>query len=117
MRILIIEDNPDIKEILDYILQDEGHEVISASDGDILNSLDSINPHLLLMDEILAGQRGSKFCRKLKNDNSTKNIPVVLISAMSQIKTIAAECGADDYIEKPFNLDTLTEVISRFARA
>ena len=115
MKILVIEDNRDIKEILDYILQDDGHEVISASDDTILNSLDSIKPDLVLMDEILSGPRGSTLCRNLKSNTSTRAIPVVLISAMSGIKTIAADCGADAYIEKPFNLDTLTGVIRRFA--
>jgi DNA-binding response OmpR family regulator len=115
LKILVIEDNPDIKDILDYILQDYGHKVISASDGSILNSLDNIKPDLVLMDEILTGPRGSTLCRNLKSDDSTKAIPIVLISAMTQLSTIAAECGADAYIEKPFNLDTLTEVIRRFA--
>ncbi|MEO6851072.1 MAG: response regulator [Mucilaginibacter sp.] len=115
MKILVIEDNPDIKEILDYILQDEGHEVISAFDGSVLTSVEQIKPDLILTDEILSGPRGSTLCRKLKSDDSTKTIPVVLISGINRLSTIAAECGADAYIEKPFNLDTLTEMIRKFA--
>jgi len=115
VKILVIEDNLDIKELLDYILDDDGHEVIPSSDGTILASIDTIKPDLVLMDELLADTRGSLLCRKLKSDDATKQIPVILISAMPQIENIAAECGADAYIEKPFNIDTLIEVVKRFA--
>ncbi|HTD99135.1 MAG TPA: response regulator [Mucilaginibacter sp.] len=112
MKILVIEDNLDLKEILDYILKDDGHEVIPCSDGSSLNSLDIIKPDLILMDEILAGSRGSALCRRLKKDEATMHIPVILISAMPNLKEIAAECGADAYIEKPFSIDTLVEIIN-----
>ncbi len=115
MKILVIEDNLDITELLDYILKYDGHEVIPSLDGTVLNSLDIIQPDLVLMDEILSNTRGSLLCRKLKSDDATKSIPVILISAMPLIETIAAECGADAYIEKPFNIDTLIEVVKRFA--
>ena len=115
MKILVIEDNLDITDLLDYILKDDGHEVIHSLDGAVLNSLDTIRPDLVLMDEILSNTRGSLLCRKLKSDDATRNIPVILISAIPQIKTIAAECGADAYVEKPFDIDTLIEVVKRFA--
>jgi DNA-binding response OmpR family regulator len=115
LKILLIEDNPDIKELLNYILKDEGHKVISSSDATSLNSLDKIKPDLILMDEILSEQRGSIFCRRLKNNDATKHIPVVLISAMTNLKDLALECGADAYIEKPFDIDTLVRVVKSFA--
>lgn len=115
MRILVIEDNPDIKEVLDYILHDDGHEVITCPDGSSLDTLDTIQPDLILMDDILAGVRGSALCRRLKDDVTTSNIPVVLISAMPNLSQTAARCGADAYIEKPFNIDTVSEVIKSFA--
>jgi DNA-binding response OmpR family regulator len=115
LKILVVEDNPDIKDVLDYILQDGGHGVISCSDGTSLNSLDRIKPDLILMDEILSGSRGSEFCRRLKNNEATRHIPVILISAMNNLKNTAIECGADTYIEKPFNIDHLIEVVKSFA--
>lgn len=116
MKILVIEDNPDIKEVLDYILKDDGHEVIPCSDGTSLNELDEIKPDVILMDDILSATRGSEFCRQLKSDDATKNIPVILISAMPNIEKTAAKCSADTFIEKPFNIDTLIEVIQQFAK-
>lgn len=116
MRILVIEDNPDIKEVLDYILNGDGHEVIPCTDGASLNALDKINPDVILMDDILSVTRGSEFCRQLKNNDSTRHIPVILISAMPNLPATAAKCNADAYIEKPFNIDHLNKVIEQFAK-
>ena len=115
MKILIIEDNPDIKEVMDYILKDDGHEVTPCSDGSSLSSIDTIKPDLILMDEMLSGLRGSTLCRLLKSDETTSHIPVVLISAMTNLKETAIKCGANAYIEKPFNIDNLIAVVKRFA--
>ncbi|HVV56334.1 MAG TPA: response regulator [Mucilaginibacter sp.] len=114
MKILVIEDNPDIKDILDYILKDEGHEVIACPDGSSVNALDRILPELILMDEMLTGIRGSTLTKKMKADGATRHIPVVLLSAMPHLEDIAASCGADAWIEKPFNIDTLTDLIKKF---
>jgi DNA-binding response OmpR family regulator len=116
LKILVVEDNPDIKEVLDYILQDDGHEVIPCSDGTSLATLGELKPDIILMDDILSLKRGSEFCRQLKSEEATKDIPVILISAMPNIKDTAARCNADAYIEKPFNIDNLTEVIQSFAK-
>ena len=113
MRILVIEDNPDIKDVLDYILQDEGHEAVPCSDGSSLATLDKIKPDLILMDELLLGVRGSELIKKLKSDSATNKIPVVLISAVPHLKDLAEKCGADAYLEKPFNIDSLTNILKR----
>jgi two-component system response regulator VicR len=115
LKTLVIEDNPDIKEILGYILKDDGHEVISCTDGTSLESLDSIKPDIILMDDILSGIRGSELCRRLKSDDTTKDIPVILISAMPNLPDTAKNCKADAYIEKPFNIDHLIKIVKNFA--
>jgi DNA-binding response OmpR family regulator len=119
LKILVIEDNPDITEVLDYILKDDGHEVISCPDGTSLNSLDSKKPDVILMDDILSTTttRGSEFCCLLKSNGDTKNIPVILISARPNLQDTARKCGADTYIEKPFNIDHLVDVVKLFAKA
>lgn len=116
MRIIVIEDDADIKEILDYILNEDGHEVISWSDGALLDAIYEIDPDLILMDEILSGPSGSTLCKRLKNCADTSAIPVVLLSAMPNLDQTASACGADAYIEKPFNIDALIDVIHRFAK-
>jgi two-component system, OmpR family, phosphate regulon response regulator PhoB len=114
LKILVIEDNPDIKEILDYILNDEGHEVVECNDGSSIEVLERLRPNLILMDEMLTGVRGSELIKKMKADEAKRRTPVILISAMPNLNEIAAQCGADAFIEKPFNLETLTDLIKNF---
>jgi len=115
LKILVIEDNPDIKEVLDYILKDEGHDAIPCSDGSSLTNLDELKPDIVLIDEILGSARGSDLIKKLKADKEKSLIPVVLISAMPNLEDIAARCGADAFLEKPFNIDSLTDIIKNFS--
>ena len=114
MKVLVIEDNPDIKEVLDYIISDEGHEVVQCSDGSSLTALDRIKPDIILIDEILGVLRGSELIKKLKANEDTRPIPVVLISAMPNLEGIARKGGADAFLEKPFNIDSLTDIIKNF---
>ncbi|MFI5161262.1 MAG: response regulator [Sphingobacteriales bacterium] len=115
MKVLVIEDNPDIKEVLDYILNDEGHDVIACSDGSSLTNLDQLKPDIILIYEVLGGARGSALIKNLKADQDKSPIPVVLISAMPNLQDIAAKCGADAFLEKPFNIDNLTDIIKRLS--
>jgi len=116
LKLLVIEDNPDIEEILGYILNDDGHEVISSPDASALETLDTIKPDLILMDDKLVELRGSDLCLQLKSNDRTKNIPVILTSAMPDLPNTAIKCKADAYLEKPFNIDLLSEMIRSFSR-
>lgn len=115
MKILIIEDNPDIKELLDFILVDDGHESVLCPDGCSLQRIDEIDPDLVLIDEVLGNERGSCLIKEFKRKEDHQHIPVVLLSAMTNLKDIAEDCGADDYLEKPFNIRDLTELIRKYA--
>jgi DNA-binding response OmpR family regulator len=114
LKILVVEDNLDIKELLDYILGDDGHETVSCLDGSLLTDLDRIEPDLILLDDKLATVWGSDLCIRLKTDHKTKNIPVILISAMPNLPDIARNCLADAYLEKPFDIDAVTGLIRNF---
>jgi len=116
LKILVIEDNSDIKEIVSYILKEDGHEVIPCSDGSSLSTLDIIKPDLILMDDLLGDVRGTDLCLELKSDAATKNIPVMLMSAMPNLPEMAIKYQADAYIEKPFNIDTLMGLVQRFTQ-
>ena len=104
MKILVIEDNPDIKEVLDYILQDDGHEVVTCVDGTSINELDRIMPDMILMDEILAGPRGSALCLQLKSNEATRHIPVVLISATPNLQSTAENAVQTLILKSPSTL-------------
>jgi DNA-binding response OmpR family regulator len=115
VKIVVIEDNPDISEIMDYILKDDGYEVISSEDGSIAEQFNEIKPDLVLMDELLPGKRGSEWCKYIKANPDLKHIPVVLVSTMPNLEQLAEKSGADGFVEKPFNISNLGRIIRSFA--
>ncbi|WP_336783186.1 response regulator transcription factor [Paenibacillus illinoisensis] len=109
-KILIIEDDAPIADLLSYGLSLEGYQTRIASNGaDGIQAIQSFQPDLLLLDWMLPDQSGLDICRKVTADY---NIPIFMITAKSDItdKVLGLEFGADDYITKPFDL---REVIAR----
>lgn len=111
VKILVIEDNPDILYIMDYLLIDGGYEVVSESDSASIERLDEIKPNLIILDELLTDVRGSELCTRVKSSDETGHIPVMLISAHPNIKTFAEACNADAYMEKPFEIEEFLDLI------
>jgi two-component system response regulator VicR len=112
-KILIIEDDADIRDIISFILEEEGYEVVASATGEETKDLMQIRPDLILLDLRLEGTRtsGSEICLMLKTKNATKNLPVILVSAEADIQQVAKECGANDYLPKPFDLEELSDKI------
>jgi two-component system alkaline phosphatase synthesis response regulator PhoP len=105
-KILIIEDDRDIVEMLEYNLQEEGYETISALNGEKGISLaGKERPDLIILDIMLPVMDGFEVCRTLKNDDNVAHIPIIILSAKSQEtdKVVGLELGADDYVTKPFS--------------
>jgi two-component system phosphate regulon response regulator PhoB len=105
-RILLIEDEPDIAEVLQYNLEKEGFQVELASRGDAgLESVRRENPDLILLDLMLPGLDGLEVTRLLKRDPATAHLPIVMLTARSEEvdRIVGLELGADDYISKPFS--------------
>jgi CheY-like chemotaxis protein len=115
LKVVVVEDNQDIMDIVSFILKDDGHEVYSSIDGSILQKFETIKPDLILLDELLPGLRGSELCKQIKADCRFKHIPVLLISTIPYLDRIAAQCGADGWLEKPFNIDSFSELIQKYA--
>lgn len=110
--ILIADDDRDIVEALSAILNFNGYDVLHVYDG--TSVLDAVKgqPHLVLLDLAMPGHDGATVCKQLKRQASTQNIPVILVSAEMNLAKTAKQCGADDFIEKPFDMDVLQEKIS-----
>jgi two-component system phosphate regulon response regulator PhoB len=105
-RILLIEDEPDIAEVLQYNLEKEGFEVEVARRGD--SGLDAIRrqpPDLVLLDLMLPGLDGLELTRMVKRDAATARLPIVMLTARGEEldRIVGLELGADDYISKPFS--------------
>ncbi len=105
-RILVIEDEPDIAEVLQYNLEKEGFEVATARRGDAgFDAVRRDSPDLVLLDLLLPGIDGLELTRMLKRDPLTSRLPIVMLTARGEEvdRIVGLELGADDYISKPFS--------------
>lgn len=115
-KILIAEDEPDIRDLITFTLRFAGHEVIPTANGEEAYKMAIKElPDLILLDVRMPRMTGYEACEQLKSDANTQNIPVVFLSAKgqeSEVKT-GIEAGAEEYILKPFSPDQLTERIKK----
>ena len=109
-NILVVEDDLDIRELISFNLANEGHQVFEANDGEVgIDKARNNNPDLILLDLMLPGIQGLDVCRVIKSDQETKEIPIIMVTALGQEEDIVKglETGADDYITKPFSIKVL----------
>lgn len=117
MSILIVDDDFGIRESLSQLLEDEGFQVTAVADGEEALNLLLRNPKqpcLILLDLMMPGVNGWEFRRQQKRNPMLASIPVALISADSNLKAQAAALEADDYINKPIDLDVFFQVVERY---
>jgi two-component system phosphate regulon response regulator PhoB len=111
-RILVVEDEDDIRQILAYNLSQAGHEVLTADRGALALDLarnGNERPELVLLDLMLPDISGLEICRQLKSDPALREIPVMMLTARSEEidRVVGFELGADDYVVKPFSVREL----------
>lgn len=110
LKIIIIEDDPDIREMLVLNLKQRGYESGQSRDGSAgLQLVRQVQPALVLLDLELPGMHGLEVCRSLKADPATQGIPIIIVTVKGQEGDIVKglELGADDYVTKPFNINEL----------
>jgi DNA-binding response OmpR family regulator len=122
-RILIAEDEPDIRELVAFTLRFAGHEVTTTANGEeALHQAAQLIPDIIIMDVRMPRMTGYDACRAMKADNTLKNIPVVFLSAKGQDSEIQTglEAGAEEYLLKPFAPDQLAErvktILAKFGK-
>ena len=118
-QILIIEDEPDIQELLSFNLDNNGYKVYTASNGEKgLEVARKEHPDLILLDLMLPGIHGLDVCRIIKSDQETSGIFIIMLTALGQEEDIikGLETGADDYVTKPFSLQVLEARIKSVLR-
>ena len=107
-HILVIEDNEDILMMIEMMLVHQNYRVSKKGDGDNVELfIKETKPDVILMDMLLSGVDGTLVCKQVKEDPSTKHIPIVMISALSQGQEKSEEAGADFFLAKPFEMDDL----------
>lgn len=116
-RILIFDDDRSILDIFTIIFGENGYCVeVSETSHDIIERVSNFKPHLILMDNWIPNIGGIEAVQLLRNHDKFKDIPVIYISANSDINFLAKKAQADDYIAKPFELENLERKVEKFIR-
>ena len=112
-KIVLAEDDADIRFILSLVLNEAGYDVEPLSTGNTIVEGRKEWPDLFILDKSLPTIDGLAICKYLKIQQQTKDIPIIMISSYHKLKSKAKEVGVDDFIEKPFDLKELLHVIER----
>jgi two-component system alkaline phosphatase synthesis response regulator PhoP len=118
-KILVVDDDADLIELLSFNLKKAGFSIGTALDGvDALKKARSIRPDLILLDLMLPGLDGFAVCETLRRDAATASIPIIIVTAFSsELGRLAGlDCGANDYVTKPFSPKTLVSRVQRLVR-
>ena len=118
-KILIVEDEPALVEVLTYNLQREGYEVAAAREGkEGLRRAQTLMPDLLVLDLMLPGMGGLEICRELRASTKTAKIPILMLTAKAEEsdQLVGFAMGADDYVTKPFSVKVLLQRIKVLLR-
>ncbi len=118
-KILIAEDERDIRDLIEFTLKYAGHEVFKAANGaEAVELAPGVQPDLIMMDVRMPKMTGYEACRRLKEMDETRHIPVVFLSAKGQDVEMQTgmEAGAVEYILKPFAPDELTRRVAEILR-
>ena len=116
LKILLVDDDPNIRQLLNLYLEKEGFEVMMASRGDeALKIFKTSPPNLMLLDIMLPGMDGWQVCREVRK---ISNIPIIMLTAKDETfdKVLGLELGADDYVAKPFDMKELVARIKAVSR-
>ncbi len=110
---MIADDDAGIVDFITILLEYEGYHVSSTLNGATLLEIENEFPDLILLDIWMSGVDGRDVCKQLKQKETTKNIPIVMISASNDIERSAMDAGADDFLAKPFDMAELLKKIEK----
>ncbi len=114
-RVLLIDDDPYILDCLKIVLRPTGYVVTALKSGRTLTMCDG-KFDIVFLDLWMSGENGLKICKKIKKSRATRHLPVILMSASTDLASIAKQAGADDFLIKPFDPETfLTKVASHLS--
>lgn len=112
-HICILEDDPGILEIIEILLLEEGYQVECYSRVHDFFSKKESSPDLFILDVMLPDGNGLEVCKLLKSDQTTKSIPILMMSAHADLPEMTSACTAEEYVTKPFDIHVLLRKIAR----
>lgn len=113
--ILVLDDDPDILEVIKIIFEEKQYEVRTLSDSNLIfDFISKKRPDLILLDIWMSGMDGQEIAARLKQNPETHEIPIIMISANNEGKKIAELSHANEYIAKPFEIDELVQTVEKY---
>ena len=119
LNVLVVDDEPDLRDLIEYNLIQSGHTVQTANDGlDALECIQNHIPDLIVLDVMMPGLTGIQVAKRLRSEAQTSSIPIIMLTAKAQEahELEGLDAGADDYITKPFSMPILIARIQTLAR-
>jgi CheY-like chemotaxis protein len=112
-RILVVDDDLSILEVLQLLLEDEEYVIeTTAISEEIYQRIADFQPHLILLDVLMTGIDGRVIVQTLRRQIETRDIPIIMLSATPSVEAAALAAGADEFLAKPFEIDTLLMLIA-----
>ena len=112
-KIYVADDDANILELMQMILEAKGFDVVTSADGRSLTQLTEL-PDMVFLDIAMSGTDGSEICNEFKNTKAGMHRPVVLVSANINLAEIAARCGADAVLPKPFDIKSVVDLARKY---
>ena len=114
-RVLLIDDDPDIRTVMSSLLVKHNYDVDTASSKEeVFKKLKAYTPSVILMDVLLSGSDGREICKEIKSTDTLKAIPIIMFSGHPSAADKISSYGADDFLPKPFNVDTLLTKLNMY---
>ena len=114
-KILVCDDDDGISEVIKVILEGAGYNVGVLNNGrSIQKKITQFKPNLVLLDLWMPGIDGKEITKILKKDKNFSKIPIIVVSALNDTRKIALDCGADDFLSKPFEMNSLLFMVKKY---
>jgi len=114
--ILVVEDDPQVARLIALVIQRHGRDCQVVADGQIaLARAKELRPSMIFADLTIRGMGGAALCNALKSESETKGIPYIILSGDRDIAQKARQCGADDFLGKPFEFPDLIRLVDKYA--
>lgn len=115
-KVLIVDDEQPVREFIAQVLTEDGYDTVTATDGkQALELVEQEQPDLIISDTMMPVLNGAELCRRLKHGPETLGIPIILMSSAG--RQVASGSGADDFLDKPFDLLRLDALVQRWLQA
>jgi len=116
-KILVVDDDEGIREVVTLILSQEGFRVETAQNSDeVIKKAFHFHPELILLDILLSEDDGRNICQELKSQDDLNFIPIVMMSAYPSAENTVIHCGADGFIAKPFLIEDLLNMVHKYMK-